>query len=777
MMTQTATQKPIERILELFPDAKGPKGSDEWYSARCPAHQDRTASFSFRAIGDEHDQDGEGVVFKCFAGCERQAILEALHLDEKDLHYRSGTPTHSGSAKKTQRLTTFDLGVDKLIHPNLLLDYGLTDGDMLFTRKDGSAYRQKGVIIRYYDMAGQPYERYRLRTDRQAKEGSYWNRDSEAPLIPYGLEWLHKAQEQRQIVIVEGESDVWTLRRHGLPVLGIPGATNTQCLLSEHLTDIDQVYIIQEPDTAGAKFTIDIKARLDKIKYKGRVYAVNLQKECGAKDPNDLHKKDVNSFKATFETALLHGTALHKERPKPAIHRLVDLQDEVLPDTKWAIPDLLPEGLTLLVGKPKLGKSWMLLALLQAIASGGVALGNIPVEQGQTLYISLEDNKKRLQKRINTLLKGNRAANDFLYATKWVRLDEGGRDDLEQTLKDNPGLRLIGIDTWAKIKPRATRGGQKQQYDEDYDALTPLQELASKYGVAIVVVHHFRKMAGEDLIDQISGSTAMAGAVDNFLLLDRNRGETDAHLHAFGRDIEIDQDLIVTFDQDIASWKIKGSADDATVASTPVRQAILDVLAQHEDGLTFKELTAALGSNSESTTRNNVQPLRNEGKVLLKDNRVRLVRDSNASKTSKTSKTSKELEIEPDFTSDSYSVTSPVTSLSSAISDDINQPIEANHNGHNSHVTTFTSLTSHSPIITPDTIKRYPQEVREWHQAQGLTIKRVPCLRKHTSGQYLPWFNSDSQQWEDLCTECYPQLRMTKGRHCFPGDREKGQGK
>ena len=65
-----------------------------------------------------------------------------------------------------------------------------------------------------------------------------------------------------------------------------------------------------------------------------------------------------------------------------------DLMKEDLPPVRWAVPGILPEGLSLLAGKPKLGKSWLALGLAVAKASGGVALGKIPVEQGEVLYLA-----------------------------------------------------------------------------------------------------------------------------------------------------------------------------------------------------------------------------------------------------------------------------------------------------------------------------------------------------------------------------------------------------
>jgi hypothetical protein len=349
----------------------------------------------------------------------------------------------------------------------------------------------------------------------------------------------------------------------------------------------------------------------------------------GAKDPNDLQKRDPRNFKQAFQTAMDRAMPMFPVGPKPEVYRLCDLQEEVLPDIRWAIPDILPEGLTWLCGKPKLGKSWLLLAMLLAIASGGVVMGNVPVEAGEVLYISLEDNKRRLQKRTNKLLHQLKASPNFYYTTAWPRLDEGGLDALEEWIQEHPGVRLIGIDTWAKVKPRS-RGGQSRQYEEDYDALTPLQELAGKYGISIVLVHHMRKQESEDPIDMVLGSMANSGSVDGFLLLFRKRGEEDARLYVTGRDIEEEQEIMLSFSPECASWTIKGDADEE--AGTPERQAILNLLRTAPNGMRAREISDQLKKNH-NTVRNLLVKLRSENKITLRNDVYCVVSRSQRSQT------------------------------------------------------------------------------------------------------------------------------------------------
>ena len=178
-----------------------------------------------------------------------------------------------------------------------------------------------------------------------------------------------------------------------------------------------------------------------------------------------------------------------------------ELMDMEFEPTRWVVPDVLPEGLSLLVGKPKKGKSWMALGMCEAVSVGGVAFGTKRVEQGDTLYLALEDNHEaptkaakedsrradRLQRRCICIPSGR--ASTRVAQSSWTNGSE------------HPEARLVVIDTLAKIRKPA-RG--QNVYAEDYAALEQLLPLAAKHGVAIVVVHHLRKMAASDPLDEIS---------------------------------------------------------------------------------------------------------------------------------------------------------------------------------------------------------------------------------------------------------------------------------
>jgi Fe2+ or Zn2+ uptake regulation protein len=615
--TQVA-QAPIDRITLLLKHTRSIKSARGGVTAQCPAHHDTENSLM---VWEDDSDHHVGVL--CFAGCSRSAICTAWGIEETDLYVQDGRPQQP----KKLGLSLMDLCKEKWIHPRDLeiMQLGITEG----LKYEG----RSAVRIPYYHMDGTEHTRYRIRTDISAKKGSKWS-PGDDDLIPYGLQRLADARAAKYLVIVEGESDCWTLWGHRFPALGIPGAKMASKIQMEYLTGIEKVFILQEPDPAGQKFASDIRKRLREIGYKRRIHTLNFQELTGAKDPNELHKKDVKAFPEAFKAAMARV-----EPPKPKIQRLQDLQKTILPETKWAIDPLLPEGVTILGGKPKLGKSWLALSMQLAISSGGAALGKYPVERGEVLYISLEDNDKRLQKRSNQLLRNALASPDFYYATEWPRLNEGGYELIEEYINEHPSLKLIVIDPWARIKPK-TNTHQSQQYDDDYEAITPLQKLAGEKGISILIIDHMRKTEAEDPLDMIAGSVGKTGAVDGFLLLYRKRGESDARLFVTGRDIEEEQELLLSFNQEASMWTVKGDADDVTLASTPQQQEILDALAQAEHGLTVKALAEKLEKNV-NTTRNLLQKLRNHHQVTLKNNVYSIVtivsrsKDSNHSNHSK----------------------------------------------------------------------------------------------------------------------------------------------
>jgi len=270
----------------------------------------------------------------------------------------------------------------------------------------------------------------------------------------------------------------------------------------------------------------------------------------------------------------------------------VELMRKEIPPVRWVVPGILPEGVALLAGKPKLGKSWLALGLCVAVAAGGYTLGNVPVERGSALYLALEDNERRLQSRFGKVLSQAEPPTGLDYTTLCPRLDEGGLEAVAGWLENHPDARLVVFDTLAKIRPRAAG---KNVYQDDYEALETLLPLAAEHNAAIVVVHHLRKQSAADPLDEINSSIGLTGGVDGVLILKRDRTRADASLFVTGRDVEEEKDLALRWSPEIGAWTLVGDAEEYRVSEE--RQEILDYARDVGGPVGIKEVATTLDKN------------------------------------------------------------------------------------------------------------------------------------------------------------------------------------
>jgi RecA-family ATPase len=160
---------------------------------------------------------------------------------------------------------------------------------------------------------------------------------------------------------------------------------------------------------------------------------------------------------------------------------------------------LLAEGLFILAGRPKLGKSWLVLNFAVAIASGGYALGTIKVDAGDVLFCALEDGARRLQQRLRKSLGRGSVPENLYLATDWRAFDRGGLKDLESWLQAHPNARFVVFDTLERVRP--SEDPRARLYHSDYESVKGLQDLAKRYRVCFLVVHHTRKADSRDHLD------------------------------------------------------------------------------------------------------------------------------------------------------------------------------------------------------------------------------------------------------------------------------------
>lgn len=236
-----------------------------------------------------------------------------------------------------------------------------------------------------------------------------------------------------------------------------------------------------------------------------------------------------------------------------------DLAGAVIPQTPFIVQQILPCGLTAFAAPPKTGKSWLCLALADAIATGSTFWG-YPVTAGAVLYLALEDNKARLQSRLRAI--GSRMPDNlYMVCRNAMTLDDGLIDQMREWITDHPDTRLIILDTLQRVKGAAAWG--QDAYGGDYHKYSPLQEFAVESNIAVLVVHHFRKqgnMPADDVFEMFSGSMALLAASDCAWAISGKRGSEEMNFHLTGRDVT-DTEFKITFDKDTSRWKMLGNSE------------------------------------------------------------------------------------------------------------------------------------------------------------------------------------------------------------------------
>jgi hypothetical protein len=237
---------------------------------------------------------------------------------------------------------------------------------------------------------------------------------------------------------------------------------------------------------------------------------------------------------------------------------------------QWLISGLVPEGLTLLIGGPKIGKSWMALDFALSVAAGnGYALGKIFCGIARpVLYLALEDSDRRLKDRIRKLQPDLRIPSLLTYMTR----TEPGM--IEQTiiawLRSLPegSQPLVILDVLAKVMPPKMQG--ENDYQRDYRVASRLKMICDGMpGMGMLVLHHDRKASADDFVDMISGTNGIAGATDTIMVIDRGRNEGVGLLKITGRDV-LEAEYAVKFDGGI--WSLSGETlnDAARAAQTKI---------------------------------------------------------------------------------------------------------------------------------------------------------------------------------------------------------------
>jgi hypothetical protein len=398
-------------------------------------------------------------------------------------------------------------------------------------------------------------------------------------------------------------------------------------------------FLAADVPTAGAP--IDIEARLAAMRYQGNgvssVHATQLAVTAALLNrgaPADEVVRTV--LGATRKAAGAAGERWDRQReereilgmcdswakkklnghqpPRHAIDTLEDIMVKEFKPVEHFIPSLVPaEGLTLLVAKSKVGKSWMLYDICISAALGRELPGGRKPKQGFSLYLALEDSQKRLRFRGEKLLGLHEGpCPGVALATTWDRVDQGGlqliRDWVENTRAQGHTVVAVCIDVLQMIRPL---GGERPSvFQRDYMAVQGLRTLAAELGIAIIVAHHQRKSSADDLQDTISGTQGLPAAADCSIVLER-QSNGGFILDVRGRDIEAQQ-FTATFDKETCRWHVGG--DPGEMKRSETRRAILEVLRSTPGGMSPQDISADTGIKP-STVRPTLLRMVRDGEI------------------------------------------------------------------------------------------------------------------------------------------------------------------
>jgi len=211
------------------------------------------------------------------------------------------------------------------------------------------------------------------------------------------------------------------------------------------------------------------------------------------------------------------------------------------------------------------------------------------------LYVALEDSERRLQDR-ERLMRGGVGLPDFYYTTDWDILTDGGLEDLEQFLDDEPSVRLVMFDTRGRVREPHGR----YSYGRDVHDLKDLQRLALDREIAVVLVHHTNKNSeANDYTDTASGTMAVVGTADTALFLNRPRAMAIGSLKAVGRDI-LEIAYAIEFRPEDGGWFLIGDLEQ--YQQSEQRKQITELLRAAGEPLGPKQIAEALSKNASTTT-------------------------------------------------------------------------------------------------------------------------------------------------------------------------------
>ena len=268
---------------------------------------------------------------------------------------------------------------------------------------------------------------------------------------------------------------------------------------------------------------------------------------------------------------------------------------------KMLIDSILSNGLAILSGDSKIGKSWMVLWLCLKISQGEPVWG-LPTAQTDVIYLALEDNDWRIQQRMQELI--DEPPKNLHFGFSCGKLGAELEGQIKGVLEDNPNTGLLFIDTLQMVRDNVS--SRVNAYAQDYKDLSALKKIADDHKMCIFLVHHNRKEHdGNNVFNDMTGSTGIAGVADTCMVLRKeDRFGNDAVLSITGRDIE-ERRLKLTMRKNV--WEVTEALDTSALRRECIPQFLFQIadylLKEKSFTGTVSELLAAI---DHETTKANV---------------------------------------------------------------------------------------------------------------------------------------------------------------------------
>ncbi|MEW6215669.1 MAG: AAA family ATPase, partial [Nitrospirota bacterium] len=568
----------MDHILNRFENVtqSGSNGSTR-YQCMCPCHKDKKPSLSISK------KDGKWLLH-CHAGCNNDDILRAVNLTWNDLAEEGFIKEEVAIHKKTY--STWDI-----------------------EKKSQKVYEYVNKDNEPYILIARSYKKDFFQYSYAGGKKWYAGLNGNTPVLYHLPEVIQAVNNGETIYIVEGEKDADNLKALGLTSTTSPmGAGKWRSDYNQYLKDAI-VVIIPDNDSPGIKHAEDVANNLFGIAKEIKI--INLPALQEKQDVSDWLQSEgtkekllelVNNtpafVKKANETTPLHAP---EEATKPSSvtplkdYQLEDFLKIKYPKVKYLIQDILPEGLSILAGAPKIGKTFFALNMALSIASGTKTLGILQTEKTGVAYFALDEKDQFVQEKINSIIQAQgltHIPDNFRLIFDINKMSEGGYEQITSYLDEHPDIKLLIIDTMGRIRKPAKLGNA---YEQDVESIGQIQSICNKKNVSILLIHHLKKGRHEDYIENLSGSMGISGTVDTILHLDRGRGEQEGNLKVTGRLIKEEQDLAIKFHKDLLNWQILGNS--TIYSQSKERQEIINLLLEEGTALKDKEIAEILGKS------------------------------------------------------------------------------------------------------------------------------------------------------------------------------------